>query len=158
MDFSHLKYVGEAIFLLGAAFRLLHWAVSALAEGDAPPSAYADYGAPAALPPLSPLSDGSLTPSALDNAVATGSAVGGHTPQTATVLTHVATELMAPVPPTSLLSTLGMLATKQQDPEAPPHAGDPALFPQAMLDAMTPEQQAQVISTLVKQRSGGTVR
>jgi hypothetical protein len=60
--------------------------------------------------------------------------------------------------PTSLLSTLGTLAAKQQDPEAPPHAGDPALFPQSMLDAMTPEQQAQVISTLVKQRAGGIPR
>lgn len=152
MDFSHLKYAGEAVFLLGAAFRLLHWVFGALADGDAPPSAYADYGAPVAPPPLSPLSDGSLTPLAVNNVTTLGPTASHSTPHTATVLTQVAMQ------PASLLSTLGMLAAKQRDPEAPPNAGDPALFPQSMLDAMTPEQQAQVISTLVKQRAGGVPR
>jgi hypothetical protein len=155
MDFSHLKYAGEAIFLLGAAFRLLHWAVSALAEGDAPPSASIDYSTPAAPSLLSPLFPGATGPSGVDSTSTTGAIVSPHVPAKASALTHIGATLMAPVPPTSLLSTLGMLAAKQQDPEAPPHAGDPVLFPQSMLDAMTPEQQAQVISTLVKQRSGG---
>ncbi len=35
-----LKYAGEAIFLVGIAFRLLRWAFDAVREGDAPPSAY----------------------------------------------------------------------------------------------------------------------
>jgi hypothetical protein len=37
----NLKYAGEGIFLLGVAFRLLRWALGAVVEGDAPPSAYA---------------------------------------------------------------------------------------------------------------------
>jgi hypothetical protein len=36
-----LKYAGEAICLVGIAFRLLRWAFDAVREGDAPPSAYA---------------------------------------------------------------------------------------------------------------------
>lgn len=35
-----LKYAGEAIVLVGIAFRLLRWAFDAVREGDAPPSAY----------------------------------------------------------------------------------------------------------------------
>jgi len=37
----NLKYAGEGIFLLGIAYRLLRWALGAVMEGDAPPSAYA---------------------------------------------------------------------------------------------------------------------
>ena len=37
-----LKYGGEAVFFLGAAFRLLRWAWGAVSEGDAPPSAFVD--------------------------------------------------------------------------------------------------------------------
>jgi hypothetical protein len=158
MDFSHLKYAGEAVFLLGAALRLLHWAFGAVAEGDAPPSAYVDSGAPAAPPPLTPLANGSVAPSAVNGPATPGSTAGPSIPPTSTVLTQVATELMTPVPSTSLLSTLGMLATKQRDPDAPPDAGDPALFPQSMLDAMTPDQRAKVVSTLVKQHGGGSSR
>jgi len=43
-----LKYAGEALFLIGLAYRLLRWALSAVAEGDAPPSAYAAMPAAAA--------------------------------------------------------------------------------------------------------------
>ena len=110
-----------------------------------------DYGTPVAAP-CSPAFPGATAPSTLDNAGAAGPTVGSRVVPTSTVLAQVAMQ------PTSLLSTLGTLAAKQQDPEAPPHAGDPALFPQSMLDAMTPEQQAQVISTLVKQRAGGIPR
>jgi hypothetical protein len=49
----NLKYAGEAVFFLGAAFRLLRWAMSAVSEGDAPPSAFVSVpSAPGAHPPL----------------------------------------------------------------------------------------------------------
>jgi hypothetical protein len=41
-----LKYGGEAVFFLGAAFRLLRWAWGAISEGDAPPSAFVDMPVP----------------------------------------------------------------------------------------------------------------
>ena len=51
MDSTNIKYAGEAIFLVGVAYRLLRWALGAFVEGDAPPSAFNanDPGAPASL-------------------------------------------------------------------------------------------------------------
>ena len=63
--------------------------------------------------------------------------------------------MRAPSDPLGLRS-LGILGAASKDMERPPGAGDPALFPKAMLDAMTPEQRAQVLGTLAKQRAGGT--
>ena len=37
-----LEYAGEAVVLVGIAFRLLRWAFDAAREGDAPPSAPID--------------------------------------------------------------------------------------------------------------------
>lgn len=49
-----LKYAGEAIFLVGIAFRLLRWAFDAVRDGDAPPSAYPmDLSASSAVHPPS---------------------------------------------------------------------------------------------------------
>lgn len=167
MDLTNIKYAGEAVFLLGAAYRLLRWALGAVEEGDAPPSAYADYGAPVPPIPLPTLS-AQPDPPVIGTSSAVGSAVGPTATQVSAVshvtngstpprVSHLANTLTIPLPP-SLLGTLGMLAMQQQNVDAPPHPGDPALFPQTMLDAMTPEQRAQVISTLVKQRSGGGTR
>ena len=35
-----LKYAGEAVFLVGIAYRLLRWALGAVREGDVAPSAF----------------------------------------------------------------------------------------------------------------------
>jgi hypothetical protein len=155
MDLTNIKYAGEAVFLLGVAYRLLRWAFGAFAEGDAPPSAYADYGAPVPrpIPPFpSPGSPAALTID--DSAAAAAPTAGQPAPHQTTGFRQVTIGLANPSPSPFLLSTLGRLAMSQRDPEAPPHPGDPALFSQSMLDAMTPEQRAQVLSTLAKERSG----
>jgi hypothetical protein len=144
VNLINLKYAAEAIFLLGIAFRLLRWVAGALAEGDAPPSAFVDEQPVAAYRPPSgqPLTIG-LT-STNRPPISQPALLPQLTITTAT--------------PPSLLGTLENLAAQAREDAVPPHAGDPALFPQAMLDAMTPEQRAQVLNTLVKQRAGATGR
>lgn len=48
----NLKYLGEAIFLVALAFRLLRWAWGAVAEGDAPPSAMPSVPSSLGVPPV----------------------------------------------------------------------------------------------------------
>lgn len=48
----------------------------------------------------------------------------------------------------------GLVGHPSHEPGAPPGAGDPALFPAGMLEAMTPEQRAKVIESLASQRLG----
>lgn len=112
----NLKYLGEAIFLIGIAFRLLRWAWSAVQEGDAPPSASPDVTASVG---------GALPPKGVGQQVATlldsgPGAVGGLAPSWGT-----------------------------HDPAT---ASNADLFPPAMLAAMTPEQRAAVLETLVKEQ------
>jgi hypothetical protein len=114
----NLKYGGEAMFFLGIAYRLVRWIVGAVAEGDAPPSAF-----PSAVPP------------AAGSAAAIAGQVG------ATLMS----EPQAHPPTLPDWARSGGLG-------GPPSLGDPALFPPEMLAAMTPEQQAKVIETLLKQR------
>ena len=119
MDLTNIKYAGEAVFLLGVAYRLLRWALGAVEEGDAPPSAYADYGAPVPPIPLPTLS-AQPDPPVIGTSSAVGSAVGPTATQVSAVshvtngstpprVSHLANTLTIPLPP-SLLGTLGMLA------------------------------------------------
>jgi|SRR5579862_2979013 len=116
-----LKYGGEAMFFLGVAYRLVRWIVGAVAEGDAPPSA---FEATLPLP-------------------ATGS--------TGAIARQIGGALMSE--PQSHSPTLPEWA-RSSSIGGPPALGDPALFPPEMLAAMTPEQRAKVLETLLKQRAG----
>jgi hypothetical protein len=154
MNLFNLKYGAEAIFLLGIAYRLLRWVVGALAEGDAPPSAYVadDALAPRALVAI-PRVGATLT---LSSTAGTHASPTQAPPQSPPLLQLTLGSPTPTQPP--LLTALERLASQPHDLQAPPHAGDPALFPQAMLDAMTPDQRAQVLNTLLKQRTSGTGR
>ncbi len=151
MNPINLKYGAEALFFIGVAFRLLRWALGALAEGDAPPSAYADDGGLRSRPSLQ------LTLSGLQSIDPTKATAAGAFPGQSSSALRITTEVGGTLPSAPLgLRALGIAGGASKDIERPPRAGDPALFPQAMLDAMTPEQRAQVLGSLAKQRAVNT--
>ena len=148
MNLINLKYWAEAVFLLGVAFRLLRWALSALADGDAPPSAFVDDGIRRQSLELTLTSSRRVEPT-------TGSSPSStrvSRSSLATPLLIMSDTMSRPL----ALGALGKLGAASENLVPPPRPGDPALFPQAMLDAMTPEQRAQVLGTLAKQRTGET--
>ena len=168
MDSTQLKYAGEAICLVGIAFRLLRWAFDAVREGDAAPSA-----TDMTVAGSQPQGVGSAL-SALLSAIP-GVQVGG--PQVKTTKfsnTYVIPlsgsgspqlppELAAQLTPEMRAKVLDAL-TKAEPGSAPVHVSsvktsfathlgstpgiNPDLFPAEMLAAMTPEQRAKVLETL----------
>ena len=57
----NLKYAGEGIFFLGVAYRLLAWALGAVREGDAPPSAFVATPSALGLEGLGPVAQANHT-------------------------------------------------------------------------------------------------
>lgn len=134
---SHLKYAGEALFLVGAAYKLVRWAVGAVVEGDVPPSLVT--GRP---------------DDARDHI-----AGGLKTPQ------MVAQALMAPLEGHESHGVLDPYLYRTDFASTAPGPGDPDLFPPEMLNAMTPQQRAKIMESLIKTagrevgaRDGGVTR
>lgn len=132
MEIPNLKYGGTALFLLGISWRLIRWVVGTITEDDSPPGDAVDISS--ALPEGHPL-------------IAGGSAVSAHPAQSTQSPFDRAAATRTDTSPWS--------AT---DPEAPPPAGDPTLFPQPMLDAMTPEERDRVQASLLRQHAARSKR
>lgn len=122
---ANLKYAGEAVFLVGAAYRLLHWALGAVDEGDVAPNAFT-----AAIrrrqPVPSIIADAAAEPSMAPITDGHGNTIGA-------VMMHSVQE--------------------SQDSQALPGPGDPAIFPPAIWDALTPDQRVKLMESLMKQRA-----
>jgi hypothetical protein len=132
MDPTQLKYAGEAIFLLGVAYRLLRWALGAFEEGDAPPSAFNSSEG------IAPTNLATLLTTPVSQLSPTGLNPGGAQLSPTTFFTFKSSS-------PSLVAKFTSSATQAQGLGEVPLAG---LFPQSMLDAMTPEQRAMVQATL----------
>ena len=164
------KYAGEAIFLVGIAFRLLRWAYGAIQEGDAPPSA-SDLTLSGNAPPagavsaLSALMGGdpgvNVKTSLFSKKFNIVMPPGGSPELPPEVAAQLTPELRAKVveamakiqPGTSPVqfTTQTSLTTHLNTTSGI----NPDLFPPEMLAAMTPEQRAKVMETLTKQVNGG---
>jgi hypothetical protein len=127
VEIPNLKYSGTALFFLGVSYRLMRWAIAAIDEPDAPPSTTIDTSS--VLPGGRPLIMNGLQS-------ATKSAQRVPSPFDNAIAERTSTSPWA-----------------ANDPEAPLAPGDPKLFPQAMLDAMNPEQRARVEASLRQQRA-----
>ena len=167
-----LKYAGEAICLVGIAFRLLRWAFDAVREGDAAPSAYpADLTLP-----------GSASPQGVGAALSTlvsggpGLHVNSMTfsnkfniPLSPSGSPELPPELAAQLTPDLRAKVLESLAKMQAGSPSlhfaantsfTTHLGststiNPDLFPPEMLAAMTPEQRAKVLEAAAMQAKKG---
>lgn len=127
VEILNLKYGSTALFLLGVSYRLMRWAIGAIDEPDAPPSTAVDTSS--ALPGGHPLIANSLESA-----------------------TKSAQRVLTPFND-AIAERTGASPWAANDPDAPPTPGDPKLFPQAMLDAMNPEQRVHVEASLRQQRA-----
>jgi hypothetical protein len=138
VEIPNLEYGGTALFLLGMSYRLMRWVIGTIEDDDAPPGTVIDTSS--ALPNGRPLIAKGLA-----------SVVGSASPGRST--DHAPTPFDSAV--TERTSASPWVAT---DPEAPPGPGDPNLFPESMLEAMSPAQHAHVESSLMQQRTARSRR
>jgi hypothetical protein len=138
VEIPNLEYGGTALFLLRMSYRLMRWVVGTIEEDNAPPGTVVDTS--------SALPDGhSLIATGLASAVRSASAARS-ADSAPTPFDSAVTERTSASPWTA------------NDPEAPPEPGDPNLFPQSMLEAMSPAQHAQVEDSLMRQRAARSRR
>jgi hypothetical protein len=138
VDIPNLEYGGTALFLLGMSYRLMRWVIGTIEEDDAPLGTVVDTSS--ALP-----NGHSLIVNGLVSAGRPASA-GGPTDSAPTPFDSAVTEQASASP------------WAANDPEAPPGPGDANLFPQSMLEAMSPAQRAQVENSLRQQRAARSRR